>query len=111
MIKRYIGAIWVTRQVLLWVFVTVITVACISQIPSVKSWADPVIGTPISKVIETVQRPGGYVSESGKLIRKYQLRNGNFAYINPIRDDCDVHWEVNSSGIIIGYRMEGARCF
>lgn len=98
------------------VFLPLILVAgcltgCMSQIPPVKEFADRSVGTPISNLFVTVNRPGSYVARTGSKIQRYELENGNTEYVEPIRENCLVHWEVNASGIIVGYRTEGDRCY
>jgi hypothetical protein len=111
MIKQYVNIIQVTRQVLASVLMAVVTTACVSQIPPVKDSAEKAIGSSISLLFERIQRPGSYVARSGGKIRQYRLENGNSVYVEPVREGCAIHWEVNSSEIIIGYRTEGTRCF
>jgi hypothetical protein len=109
MTKKSIGAIQVICQTLLFAFISVVLFAC--SVPSVKDWADPAIGEPIDKIIEVTKRPGSYISRNGKKIQKYRIGNENFTYINPVGDGCDVYWEVNSSGIIVSYRLVGNGCW
>lgn len=84
---------------------------CVSQIPPVREFADHAVGSPISNLFESVQRPGSYVARTGSQIRQFKLDNGNSEYVEPIREGCFVHWEVNSAGIIVGYRTEGSQCY
>ncbi len=84
---------------------------CVSQIPPVREFADHTVGSPIENLFERVQRPRSYVARTGGQIRQFKLDNGNSEYVEPIREGCLVHWEVNSSGIIVGYRTEGSQCY
>jgi len=107
MTKRY----FIIRQILAVALMTVMATACVSQIPPVKEWANEAIGSSINLLLESARHPGSYVSRSGGHIRQYPLENGNTAYVEPVREGCLIHWEVNLRGIIIGYRTEGDRCF
>ena len=112
MSKRYpIGASRIAIRTSLVASLMLATTACVSQIPPVKDWADRTVGSPISILLESARRPGSYVARTGSQIRQYRLEGGNSVYVEPIREGCAVHWEVNSSGVVVGYRTEGDRCY
>jgi hypothetical protein len=110
MTDRYVEVVRIALKVCMSAFVSAIIAGCPS-VPSVKDWADKAIGSPINNLFEAARRPGSYIFRNDKQIQKYQLENKNFIYIEPVGDNCNVHWEVNSSGIIVGYRLEGSRCW
>lgn len=94
------------------VFVTLMVVAagCVSQIRPFKQYADEWVGEPITRLAAAKNRSGSYASRSGWQDNNYKLDNGNWVYVSPEKEDCIVHWEVNPSGVIVGYRTEGNRC-
>jgi len=80
-------------------------------IPSVNQHAKEGMGLPISVVIQSVERPGSYASSISWKEKTYKLSNGNWVYVEPDRPGCFIHWEVNPKGIIVGYKLEGSRCY
>lgn len=80
-------------------------------IPSVDHWAKTGIGQPISVSKQLQARPNSYASKIGWKEKIYMLENGNMVFVDPIRDDCFVNWEVNPDGIIVGYKIEGKNCY
>jgi len=102
----------VTLRLLTSIFISVILLmltACPS-IPSFYDWVKPIVGQPIS-LLEKPGNKGNYKDAIGWQDRRYNLRNGNWVYVEPIRDGCLVHFEVNPQGIIVGYQTEGDRCY
>ena len=82
---------------------------CASQIDADK-YSSEWIARPLSELKQEMNRPDSYASKSGWKETTYSLANGNYVYIEPIGDDCLVHWEINSGGIIIGYKAKGNGC-
>jgi len=41
----------------------------------------------------------------------YPLKSGKWVYVTPIRKGCFFRFELNRDGIIVGYRLEGDRCY
>jgi hypothetical protein len=68
------------------------------------------IARPLTELKQEMNRPDSYASKKGWKETTYSLANGNYVYVEPIFDDCLVHWEVNSGGIIIGYQAKGNGC-
>jgi len=84
---------------------------CVSQISPVEETSREMIGRPVAEIEETMARPGSYASRIGWKETTYQLVNRNLVYIEPVRPDCFIHWEVSQQGIVIGYRTVGNRCY
>lgn len=83
---------------------------CGCAIPSVSHWARNAIGMNIEKFKR--ERPAdSYASRIGWKEKSYLLDNGNWMYVYPIRPDCNVHFEVNTKGIITGFKTEGTECY
>jgi hypothetical protein len=80
-------------------------------IPSLDSYAKKSIGRPISAKIDVISRPNSYASSIGWREKTYKLDNGNWVYVEPDSPNCLIHWEVNPQGIIVGYKLEGNRCY
>ncbi len=68
------------------------------------------IARPLAELKQEIKRPDSYASKIGWEETTYPLANRNFVYIQPVRVDCSVHWEVNEGGIIIGYSAKGKSC-
>lgn len=70
------------------------------------------VGTPIERYLAAVDAgsardPNNVPSREDVLKRGYVLKNGNIAYPFPVNfKRCNIHWEVNPAGIIVGYRYE-----
>ena len=90
--------------------ILLVVTGCMSQIPPVGEFASHEVGQPISGLLEAIRRPGSYVARTGSQIRQYRLENGNSVYVEPIQEGCLIHWEVNSSEMIVAYRIEGDHC-
>lgn len=84
---------------------------CLSQIAPIEEFTKAWIGRPISELKEIRTRSETYASSIGWQEKTYKLDNGNLVYVEPVRPDCFIHWEVNPKGIIIGYKTEGKRCY
>lgn len=84
---------------------------CLSQIESLDESTQFWVGRPIRDLQDVLSRPESYPSRIGWRETTYSLPSGNWVYIEPVRPDCYVHWEVNSRGLIEGYRSEGNRCY
>lgn len=91
--------------------VMLLSQGCLSQIVSTDEYTNSMIGVHIEKLKEAIAMPGSYPSRIGWQEKTYKLDNGNWIYIEPVRPDCFIHWEVNPEGIIIGYKTEGKRCY
>lgn len=99
-------------RLMIWCFLMLVFLSqsCLSQIASVEKSAKTWIGSPIIDRKDIVARPG-YASRIGWQEKTYQLDNGNWVYVEPVRPDCFIDWEVNPAGTIIGYKTEGKRCY
>jgi hypothetical protein len=98
------------RIVLTFSFVLVLN-GCLSQIASLEESAKHNIGRPFGELEAVITRPESYPSRIGWKKTTYQLSNGSWTYVEPVRPDCYIHWEINSKGIIVGYKTEGNRCW
>lgn len=82
---------------------------------SVKNWAESGIGVHIDKLREVDAKSASdtrtYMHKVNWKETTYPLKNGNWVYVTPIRKGCFVHFEVNRDGIIVGYSLEGDRCY
>lgn len=100
-------------RLMIWCFVMLVFLSqgCLSQIASFEEGVKGTIGRPLSELKATLARPESYPSRIGWQEKTYKLDNGNLVYVEPVRPDCFIHWEVNPEGIIIGYKTEGKRCY
>jgi len=81
-----------------------------SQVPTLAQYADAVVGRNISVVRDLVRRPGSYASTVGWQERTYTLPDGHWVYVEPDRQNCEIHYEVDGSNIIVGYTPMGTGC-
>ncbi len=82
---------------------------CASQM-SVEDLSRVWVARPLSELKQEMKSPDSYASKIGWKETTYQLANGNSVYVEPVGDDCSVHWEINRGGIIIGYQVKGSGC-
>ena len=85
--------------------------ACVSQIPTMSDYAGGWIGRSIDDYNRVLNRGKSYANQIGWQEKTYPLPNGNMVYVAPERPDCFIHWEVNKTRTIVGYKTEGARCY
>ena len=70
------------------------------------------VGVPVERMFLAVDRdyardPKNEPSREELIKNRHVLKNGNVVYVIPINfKRCNVHWEVNPAGIIVGYRYE-----
>jgi hypothetical protein len=83
---------------------------CISQITPVSKGAPTWIGSPIKDIQNRMARLGSYATSIGWKEKVYKLDSGNWVFVEPADPRCFIHWEVNSEGIIVGYKTEGRGC-
>jgi hypothetical protein len=83
---------------------------CNSQIPTLREWADQCIGRPVAEQERLDVEPESYASRIGWKTTTYALPNGHWVYVSPDRKDCEVHFEVDKAGIIVGYQLVGKGC-
>ena len=93
-----------------WVLLCIILLyGCASQ-RSLEDLSRDWIARPLSELKQEMKSPDSYASKIGWKETTYPLANGNFVYVEPVSADCSVHWEINQSGIIIGYHAKGNDC-
>jgi hypothetical protein len=85
-------------------------VGCNSQIPGLREWADPCIGQSVGILEEIDASPESYAGRIGWRRVTYALPDGNWVYVHPANKDCEVHFEVDKAGIIVGYQTVGKGC-
>ncbi|MEZ5563841.1 MAG: hypothetical protein R3F27_12890 [Gammaproteobacteria bacterium] len=83
---------------------------CNSQIPTLREWADQCIGLPVTDLQKIEARPESYASRIGWQTKRYELPNGNWVHVAPDRKDCEVHFEIDKGGIVVGYQLVGRGC-
>lgn len=101
----------IAKQLLFVVLVVFLTHGCLSQIGSMDEYTKNWVGRSIEEYHRMGQRSETYAKHIKWKEKTYFLSNGNQVYIEPIRKECFIHWEVNSEGIIVGYRTDGVRCY
>ena len=81
-----------------------------SQVPTLKEYGDSALGLNISVVRDLGRRPTSYASRSGWQEKTYTLPNGHWVYVEPDRQNCEIHYEVDGNDIIVGYTPVGTGC-
>lgn len=90
-------------------FFLILLNACATQ-ATIDEHAREWIDRPVKELKQEMKRPDSYASEIGWKETTYTLANGNYVYVEPFRNDCAIHWEINSNGLIIGYQAKGINC-
>jgi hypothetical protein len=99
---------WSANTVCLLLYI-ILLYGCASQI-SLEDLSREWIARPLSELQQEMKKPDSYASKIGWKETTYPLANRNFVYIEPVKADCFVHWEVNEGGMIIGYQAKGNGC-
>ncbi|MGO9613446.1 MAG: hypothetical protein ACLPX5_10475 [Dissulfurispiraceae bacterium] len=89
--------------------VLVVLYGCAGQI-QVEEHGQKWISRPLSELQEAMNRPDSYASQIGWKETTYPLTNGDSVFVEPLADDCFIHWEVTPGGIILAYRPVGSGC-
>lgn len=103
---------WWRWSVFLFSFCSVILLFGCPTVSPPEDWARKAIGMPMEKLFLAVDRdhardPKNEPSREDILKTRYKTSGGNDVYVIPIVfKRCNVHWEVNTAAIIVGYRYE-----
>jgi hypothetical protein len=81
-----------------------------SQIQTLDEYGKACVGLNISVVRELTKGPNSYATRVGWEEKTYALANGHLVYVQPDRPNCEIHFEVNGEGIIVGYTPLGTGC-
>jgi len=87
----------------------ILLAGCATQ-ATIEEHAREWIARPVAELKEEMKRPDSYASRVGWKETTYSLANGNYVYVQPVRTDCAIHWEINSKELIIGYQTKGTNC-
>ncbi|MBL8201375.1 MAG: hypothetical protein JNK40_10420 [Chromatiales bacterium] len=98
------------RSASLFMLTTGLGACSMSQVPTLKEYGDSALGLNISVVRDIVRRPTSYASTVGWQERTYTLPNGHWVYVEPDRQNCEIHYEVDGNDIIVGYTPVGRGC-
>jgi hypothetical protein len=82
---------------------------CSSQ-TSIKAHVNEWLTRPVSELKQAMKRPDSYASKIKWEETTYPLANGNSVYVEPIGEDCSIHWEATPRGTIVRYRASGKGC-
>jgi hypothetical protein len=87
----------------------VLIYGCATQL-YVDEHADGWISRPLSDLKETMSRPDSYASKIGWQETTYPLSNGYYVFVEPVYQECSVHWKINPRDMIVGYSVSGEAC-
>ena len=93
-----------------WVLLCVILLFGCASHRSVEDLSQEWITRPLSELQQEMKKPDSYASKIGWKETAYPLANRNYVFVEPVSENCFVHWEVNEGGIIIGYQAKGEGC-
>ncbi len=68
------------------------------------------ISRPIAELKAAMSKPDSYASKTGWRETIYPQANGYYVYVEPLSEDCSIHWDVNPQDNIVGYRAVGSGC-
>ena len=77
---------------------------------TLRAYRNGVVGRPIGFIRKLDAHEGSYAQSISWKETTYQLDNDNWVYVQPIKPNCSVHWEVNQQGMIVASRAEGTGC-
>lgn len=97
------------RNMIAFAMFAFIICGCSSQIVSLQEHTKSWVGRPVEDLKSIMSRPNSYASRIGWKERTYSLDNGNSVFVEP-EPRCLIYYEVNTMGIIVGYRTEGSQC-
>lgn len=84
---------------------------CFNLVATPESMAEQMIGKPVSYLYDLVaEQPESKVARRGGIRKQGQMPNGNWVYIEPIEAYCDIYYEVDPNGIVLGFRAVGENC-
>ncbi|VBB46359.1 hypothetical protein TRIP_B40248 [uncultured Desulfatiglans sp.] len=86
-------------------FLIIFIMGCCISIMPIKQWADIAVGKSIYDLI-ALATP--YEKKVGW--REYSIPNGNRVFVQPMRKNCEIHWEVDKDGFILRYTFHGSGC-
>jgi hypothetical protein len=81
-----------------------------SQIQTLDEYGKACVGLNIAVVRDLTRGPNSYATRVGWEEKSYALANGHLVYVQPDRPNCEIHFEVDSEGIIVGYTPMGTGC-
>jgi hypothetical protein len=68
------------------------------------------ISRPLSELQQEMSRPESYASKIQWQEKTYPLANGYYMFVEPLSQDCSIHWDINPRDRIVGYRAVGSGC-
>jgi hypothetical protein len=81
-----------------------------SQVPTLDDYAGTFVGQDVAVLRNLVRRPDSRARTVGWQERTYTLANGHWVYVEQDRENCEIHYEVDGSDIIVGYTAVGRGC-
>jgi hypothetical protein len=95
-----------------WFFLlfTVLLFGCASREIVIEDHKKEFIARPLAELKAEVNRPDSYASKIGWKQTTYSLANGDYVYVEPVRQECFLHWVINPEGTIVGADIKGKGC-
>jgi hypothetical protein len=88
----------------------VLLFGCTSMEKKVGDHGTEWISRPLSELKQAMKKPDSYASKTNWEETSYPLAKGYFIFIEPLNEDCLIHWKINPRDLIIGYFTEGKGC-
>jgi len=96
---------------MLWrlLFLTVVLTGCAHQ-TSIEEISNEWISRPLDELKQQMKNPNSYASKIGWQEKTYPLANGYYAFVEPVSENCFIHWRINQRDIIVDAQSEGKGC-
>jgi hypothetical protein len=59
---------------------------------------------------QDIARPDSYASKHNWPETSYPMADGYYGIVEPIEQDCAIHWKINPRHKVVGYEAKGSRC-
>jgi len=94
-----------------WGFLVLLVFFCGCATPLyVEDYTNQWISRPLSELRQAMNRPDSYASKIGWKETTYSLANGYYVLVEPLSEQCSVHWNINPRDKIVGYQAVGSGC-
>lgn len=81
-----------------------------SQVPPLRKWANEVVGNNVELLRTLEAAPESYAARIGWQEKTYSLPDGRLVHVHPDRPGCEVHFELDHTGTVVGYTLHGRGC-
>ena len=90
--------------------VVVVGACSSSQVPTLEEYGKSSLGLNVDVIRQLDRHPNSYAARINWQYQSYTLGNGHWVYVSPDRPNCEIHFEINSKDVIVGYTPVGTGC-